>query len=124
MSRTHDVAQALPAELQVNGAHGLVAKTGHAPAPLQEAGSVATPAAQLAPLHAIAEVGNLHVARETPSHAPPHSEPSVAQLLRGGVGAPVTAVHVPREPVRLHASHWPVHAWSQQTLSTQFPEPH
>ena len=32
--------------------------------------------------------------------------------------------HLPTLPARLHASHWPVHARSQQTPSTHSPEAH
>ena len=59
-----------------------------------------------------------------PLHEPPHTVPSEVQGLRPVMGAPLTAVQVPRLAVRLQASHWPVHWPSQQYPSTQNPEEH
>src|SRR5437763_16854903 len=95
---------------------------GHAPAPSQFAPAVATPPLQSALRHAV--VGYAHAAIAEPSHAPPHAVPSVAHGGRPPVGAPVTGVHVPVVPERLHAAHCCVHAVSQQTPSTQLPLRH
>lgn len=59
-----------------------------------------------------------------PSHAPPHAVPSVVHGGRPPIGAPVAAEHVPTLPETLHAAHWPLHAASQQTPSTQNPDVH
>jgi hypothetical protein len=48
---------------------------------------------------------------------PPHA-------ARGLTGSPLLDLHFPTEPVSLHDWHWPVHAPSQQTPSTQLPEVH
>jgi hypothetical protein len=48
----------------------------------------------------------------------------VVHAERAPTGAPFAALQVPTEPVMLHASHWPVQPVSQQTPSTQLPDPH
>jgi hypothetical protein len=62
--------------------------------------------------------------RDEPSQVPPQAEPSVAQAGRAPWGAPVAEVQVPAEPATSQASHWPPHAPSQQTPSTQKPLAH
>ena len=47
--------------------------------------------------------------------------PVPAHAARDPVGAPLTAVQCPTLPPTLHASHWPLHAPSQQTPSTHSP---
>lgn len=47
-----------------------------------------------------------------------------AQGCRPCVGAPVTGLQVPTEPATSQAAHWPLHAESQHTPSTQKPEVH
>jgi len=78
---------------------------GHAPAPLQPAAATAAPPLQLAVRHEVVALGYEHDVRVVPSQVPPHSEPSLAHALREPVGAPVTAVHVPSEPLMPHDSH-------------------
>ena len=51
-----------------------------------------------------------------------HDEEDEVQGGRVPWGAPVTATHFPSAPDVLHAEHWPTHALSQQTPSTQWPE--
>jgi hypothetical protein len=51
-------------------------------------------------------------------------EPSDAQGVRAARGAPATGVQVPTLPGSAQASHWPLHAVSQQTPSTQCCEAH
>jgi hypothetical protein len=65
----------------------------------------------------------VHAAVVTPSQAPPQAEPSEAHAGRP-TGAPTTGVQAPARPARLHASHWPPQAPSQQTPSTQKPVAH
>jgi hypothetical protein len=50
--------------------------------------------------------------------------PAPLHCVREPCGSPVTALHVPTLPPTPHDSHCPVQAPSQQTPSTQFPEPH
>ena len=67
--------------------------------------------------------GAPHERRLLPSHVAAQT-PVPAHAVRELCGAPATAVHVPALPGTSHASHWPLHALSQQTPSTQLPEPH
>jgi hypothetical protein len=97
---------------------------GHAPAPLQLAARVAVPPEHDASRQEVEAVGYAHVARPVPSQAPPHIEPSLAHAARPFTGAPVTGEQVPAFPARLHASHWPLQAVSQQTPSAQLPLAH
>jgi hypothetical protein len=85
---------------------------------------VATPSVQDAARQAVAEPGKAQASRVAPSQAPAQEEPSVAQAVRAPWGAPVTAAQLPTLPATSHASHWPVHAVSQQTPSTQEPLAH
>lgn len=59
-----------------------------------------------------------------PSQAPAHEELSLAHAVRVPWGAPVAGEHVPTLPETSHAWHWPEHALSQQTPSTQWAVPH
>lgn len=68
-------------------------------------------------------VGLVQVVRLVPLHVPAHA-PEPVHAVRGETGVPVTALHVPTRPGRAHASHWPLHAVSQQTPSMQLPERH
>ena len=109
---------------QVNGAQETSCSAGHEPAPLQDAVKTATPVLhdgvrQVAPLP-----GKAHAVRLVPSHAPPQTEPSEAQALRALRGPPATGVQMPALPASAQASHWPVHAVSQQRPSTQCCDPH
>jgi hypothetical protein len=106
---------------QMNSPQGCVWGAGQAPVPLQSASSVATPAVQEPARHSVAWFGYAQAKRPTPSQAPPHAEPSVAQGVRLPCGASVTGEQTPSEPATSQASHWRVHALPQQTPSTQFP---
>jgi len=79
---------------------------------------------QLAVRQLVVDPGYVQAVRRVPSQDPPHVVPSPVHALRDPVGLPATAVHVPIDPVTLHASHWPPHAVSQQTPSTQFADVH
>jgi len=92
------------------GAQACVCAAGQAPAPLQPAGRVAVPAAQLAPRQLVAAWGYAQAAGLAPSHAPPQKEPSVRHAARAPCGAPATAVHEPTLPGTSHAWHWPLQA--------------
>lgn len=61
-----------------------------------------------------------------PLQVGPQVEPAPAPLhaTRAPWGEPVTALQVPTEPVTSHAWHWPLQPVSQQSPSTQKPEPH
>jgi hypothetical protein len=107
---------------QTYGLQLAVTEAGHAPAPLQDAPAVAIPAAQLSVRHW--DVGYAQAAPFTPSQAPPQEEPSVAHAARPACGAPETATHWPTLPATLQAWHCPLHAWLQQTPSTQLPFVH
>jgi hypothetical protein len=104
---------------QMKGAHVVFVMAGQCPPPSQFAAAVATPAEQLAERHDCVDGGNVHVARVVPSQVPAHVEPSPVQSDLPPTGAPVTGEQVPFDADRLHASHCPVHAESQQTPSTQ-----
>lgn len=112
--------QAVPVELHlmVPLAQLTALPVAHAPLPLHDAGATF---AKVLPLpgvhtdgHAVPLPGYVHDAVLTPLHVPAHIASVALQAVRGATGAPVTAVHVPSEPVTLHASHWPVHAELQQ----------
>jgi hypothetical protein len=105
------------------GSHFFVTGVGQCPWPSQLAGRVATPAVQLAETQLTDEPTKpSHDARVFPSHcAAEHgslAEP-VGHAPRDPCGIPATGVHVPGLPATSHASHWPVHAPSQHTPSTQ-----
>jgi hypothetical protein len=71
-----------------------------------------------------------HVAVELPSHSAEAQtlEASLAHTARVPWGLPLIGMHLPGRPVvesgTSHASHWPLHALSQQTPSAQWFEPH
>src|SRR5438445_163671 len=129
---------------QTYGLQPCVCCAGQLPAPSQDAWSVAIPALQLAPRQIVAAPGYAHAVELDPSQTPPqrlppgyaqavgsvpvqapaHTEPSEAHAVRALRGAPATAVQVPTLPDSAHAWHWPVHAVSQQTASTQCCDPH
>jgi hypothetical protein len=109
---------------QVKGAHVCVWTAGQAPAPLQEAASVAVPAVQDGARQEVESPGYVHAAGWTPSQRPPQAVPSVAQALRVPCGVPVAVEQVPTLPATSHASHWPVQARLQQTPSTHSPLAH
>jgi hypothetical protein len=72
--------------------------------------------------------GYAHVVVVVPLHCPGQAG-SPPQRARAGIavrcGAPEgTVLHVPTEPLRSHAWHWPAQARSQQTPSMQCPEEH
>jgi hypothetical protein len=54
-----------------------------------------------------------------PSQVPSHPVPSPGHVPRDPAGVPVTGEHVPFEPVRLQASHFPVQSLLQHTPSAQ-----
>jgi hypothetical protein len=96
------------------------------PRPSHVPANVSVPFAQVAaPQETVAPAKAEHVLVSTPSHcAAAHGLPASApeQPGRGPWGAPTTAVHRPTVCVTSQASHWPEHAVSQQTASTQKPE--
>ena len=106
------------------GAHVCVWTAGQAPAPAQEAPSVAVPPAHDGPRQEIESLGYVQAAGWAPSQLPPQSVPSEAQAARVPCGAPVAGEHVPTLPATSHASHWPPHARSQQAPSTHAPVAH
>jgi hypothetical protein len=55
-------------------------------------------------------------------HVVPGATPEHAERVPRGT--PETAVHVPTEPVTLHAPHVSVHATLQHTPSLQLPDEH
>jgi hypothetical protein len=57
-------------------------------------------------------------------HVDPHGVPAPPHAGRDPCGAPVTCEQTPGMVGLSHASHWPVHARSQQTPSTQCPFKH
>jgi len=109
---------------QTYGAHDVVTAVGHVPAPSQPAATVATPPVQLAERQLVEAPGYVHAVRDAPSHEPPHEVPVPVHAVRPPTGAPVTALHVPTEPVALHVSHCPAQAESQQTPSAHCAELH
>jgi hypothetical protein len=75
-------------------------------------------------LHPVPLAAKVQLARLLPSQRPEQEEPSPAQAARPSTGEPVTALQRPMLPETMHASHWPVHAVSQQTPSAHCPELH
>ena len=109
---------------QTKGVQVWVWTAGQPPAPLQEAASVAVPAAHDGARQEVESPGYVHAAGWTPSQLPPQAVPSVAHALRVPCGVPVAVEQVPTLPATSHASHWPVHARLQQTPSTHSPVAH
>jgi hypothetical protein len=93
------------------------------PWPSQVADDVATPFVHDAATHSFAMPFAYveHLVRSLPSHASAlhASPPPSSHAVRVPCGAPMTPEHLPGTPVTSHASHWPLHALSQQTPSTQ-----
>jgi len=98
--------------------HGLVVGVVQAPEPLHTDAVVAFPSVQLAGVQIEALSGNAQALPFRPSQYPLQT-PVPPQAVRVASGAPVTALHLPTEPVSLHDSHCPSHFWSQHTASTQ-----
>lgn len=109
---------------QAKGAQDCCCSPGQDPAPVQNASSVATSAEHVDARHCTVPPGNVQLVRLVPSQAPPHVEPSLAHGARTPRGDPTTGVHVPSAPATSHASHWPVHAVSQQKPSMHTLETH
>lgn len=107
-----------------NGAQSCVFFAGQLPVPEHRASRTATPAVHDPARQTLSVPGYLQLVRTVPSQTPPQSEPSPAQSGRVPTGAPLTAEHVPAFDGRLHASHWPEQAVSQQTPSMQLPDAH
>src|SRR4051794_31739894 len=65
---------------------------------------------------AVPPPGYVHAAVFTPLHEPSHMGCIGSELHagRGATGAPVTGLHMPSKPGRLHAWHWPPQAALQQ----------
>jgi hypothetical protein len=78
----------------------------------------------LAALHTVLVPAKAQVAVWTPSQSPPQVVPLLRQLCRLPIGCPFVGVQVPALGARLQLAHWSVQAVSQQTPSTQKPEPH
>jgi hypothetical protein len=112
---------------QAKGVHEIVAAPWHAPFPSQVPARFAMPFAHDGARHVVwGPTRPAHDVRVTPSHAPAvHALPPVApgHAPRFAAGAPLTPTHVPSVGATLHASQSPWHAESQQTPSTQKPEP-
>jgi hypothetical protein len=118
----HDASVVQPSQAvapQIPGAQSCVRTAGHEPDPSQEFASVATLFVQLGGRHCLLGPGIVHDCVVIPSQAPSHPVPSPMHATLGDTGVPVTAVHVPSLPVRLHASHWPEQLLLQHTASAQ-----
>ncbi len=96
----------------------------HAPPPLHVETLVSTELTHVGAPHAVAGVANLHAVVVTPSHAAPQLVGVAVHALRDPCGAPFAGEHVPIAPLTSQAWHCPVQPLSQQTPSTQKPEPH
>jgi hypothetical protein len=100
----HGFEQAVPPALHMAGLHITVVAAGHAPAPSQEAASVWTPFEQLALLHDMELPGYVQPSTFPAAHVPVQGAPAApVHAVRIPCGAPVTAVHLPREPGTSHA---------------------
>ena len=77
------------------------------PAPLQVPAVLSTPAEQLAVLQLVVASGYAQLVALVPSQREPQvvPDPVPPQLVRVPTGAPMTLLHVPREPATLHAWH-------------------
>lgn len=95
----------------------------HAPAPLQVEVLVHETPVQVSAAQVVSVPGiGPHDVRLLPSHCAAHG-PVPVHAGRLPFGGPLTALQTPSAPLTLHASHWPPHAPSQQTPSTQKPLP-
>jgi hypothetical protein len=110
--------------LQTWGAQSCSCTGPHAPSPAQVRTSLATPVAQLAGVQTVVVPGYVQLLPFTPSQVPAHSGSMDTHAGRTPRGGPFAATHVPGESVTSQASHWPLHASSQQTPSTQYDEAH
>lgn len=115
----HDVAP------QPYAPHDLVVDE-HTPAPLHVPAVVSTPAVHEALLQEVVAPGYAQVVALVPSQRDAQAvvEPVPPHSGRPPTGVPMTLLHVPIEPVTLHAWHWPAQLELQQTPSTQKPLPH
>jgi hypothetical protein len=112
-----------------NGTHEVLVPGVQPPLPSQLEAPVAVSPAQLAGAHAFdAPWRNaVHLlVSDAPSHASAAhtSAPPSAHAGRAPCGSPSTGAHLPSKPGTSQAWHWPPHAASQHTPSTQLPEPH
>jgi hypothetical protein len=87
------------------------------------------PSRQLGARHCFVEGVYPQAVRSTPLHVPPQmaSPPHAGRLVplaACGASRFGTGEHVPALFVTSHASHCPLHAWSQHTPSTQYPLVH
>src|SRR5438876_5361826 len=114
LSEPHEVLHAVAP--QTYWSHDCVWTPGHDPPP-HEAASVSTPDEHEAPRHCA--VGYAQAETLEPSHAPPHTEPSLRHAPRPPCGAPATGQQAPRWPGTSQAWHCPPHALLQQRPSTQ-----
>src|SRR5438132_14374556 len=80
---------------QTYAPHDCACVAGHAPAPLQDAPSVATPALHDASRHEVGSPGYAQAVRVVPSHAPPQTVPAVEPAVRAPAGPPLTPVQPP-----------------------------
>jgi hypothetical protein len=111
--------------LQVKGTQLALVTVRHAPAPSHVRAGVSVEPVQLAATQTVPAAIWRHL--PAPSQVPsfPQTLVVVAHWLAGVGAAPAgIGVHVPVDPVRLHAVHVPVQAVSQQTPFAQFPDVH
>lgn len=110
MPALHEAAVQLPEHLPLPSvahrllAHGLVVAVVQAPEPLQTEAVVALPAVQVAAAQTTVLSGEVHALPFTPSHCPLQA-PVPPQAVRVASGAPLTAEHLPTDPVSLQDSH-------------------
>jgi hypothetical protein len=84
--------------------HGPLVGCVQAPLPSQTEAGVAMPAAHLEGVHTVVPSGNAQTLPLVPSQRP-LQPPDPAHAVRGVTGAPLTATHLPGEPLSLHDSH-------------------
>jgi len=81
----------------------------HEPMPLHAAGATFAAVLPAPAVHTDGQTvpppGYVQAFVVTPLHVPAHIALPALHAARGGTGAPVTAVHVPRLPATLHAWH-------------------
>jgi hypothetical protein len=116
------LVQVEPAQVTMFPAHAAAFPGAHAPL-LVHVLLVCWPFAQVEP-QAVPALAYVQLARDDPLQVPPQAVPAPPHAERPVCGAPLTAVHAPCAPLTSHASHCPVHAWSQQKPSMQKPVPH
>jgi hypothetical protein len=97
-------AQETPSAAQRLLSQALVVEPVQFPEPLQTDAVVTLPLAQLAAVQTVASSGYAHATPFVPSHwalhfpVPPHA-------ARGLTGSPLTALHLPTDPLSLHDWH-------------------